>query len=215
MPCGCVQLTLRAQYLLVCTSRRRVDWRSKNTCHTPYEISTVSVSPTGTKIAEFYDIYAFCALRLNKNRTIFVKKPKVKFEIKYVPVGDNGLSIAYDVTVVSPLIGPTLTSTARTAGHAITAAEQSFPLHQRLRCCRHSLIPVAQETFGGWSGMASHQICLIADRQADRTAAHRSLCRNALFRALSVATQRSIARDIIDRSDRLPEHGPLLPPAPS
>jgi hypothetical protein len=60
--------------------------------------------------------------------------------------------------------------------------------------------------------MASHQICLIADRQADRTRAPRSLCRNALCRALSVATKRTIAMDIIDRSGRLPEHAPLLPP---
>jgi hypothetical protein len=60
--------------------------------------------------------------------------------------------------------------------------------------------------------MASHQICLIADRQADRTGAPCSLCWNALFRALSVATQRSIARDIIDRSGRLPEYAPFLSP---
>jgi hypothetical protein len=63
--------------------------------------------------------------------------------------------------------------------------------------------------------MASHQICLIADRQEDRTGAPRSMYRNALFRALPVATQRSIARDIIDWSGRLPEHAPLLPPCPS
>jgi uncharacterized protein YraI len=55
---GGVQLTLRAQYLLVCTTRRRVDWRSKITCHTPFDISTVSVSHTGTQIAEFYDSFA-------------------------------------------------------------------------------------------------------------------------------------------------------------
>jgi hypothetical protein len=55
IPYWCVQLTLRAQYLLVCTTRRRVDWRSKITCHTPYDISTVSVSHTGTQSAEFYD----------------------------------------------------------------------------------------------------------------------------------------------------------------
>jgi hypothetical protein len=60
--------------------------------------------------------------------------------------------------------------------------------------------------------VALHQICLIADCQADRTGAPRSLCRNALFRALSVATQRSIARDIIDRYGRLPEHAPFCPP---
>jgi hypothetical protein len=38
----------------------------------------------------------------------------------YVPVVDNGLCVALDVTVVSPLLGPTLASTARTSGHAVT-----------------------------------------------------------------------------------------------
>jgi hypothetical protein len=94
-------------------------------------------------------------------------------------------------------------------------AAQSFPLHQRLRCCGHSLFSLAQETFRGWSGMASHQICLIVGRQADRTGAPRSSCWITLFRALSVATQRSIAQDVIDRSGRLPEQSPLLPPCPS
>jgi hypothetical protein len=43
----------------------------------------------------------------------------------YVPVGDNGLGVGYDVNVASSLLGLTLTSTARTPGHAVTAAEQS------------------------------------------------------------------------------------------
>jgi hypothetical protein len=135
----------------------------------------------------------------------------------YVPVGDNGLGVAYDVTVVSPLLGPILASTARTPGHAVTAAEQRKASLYTSVCAAVDIrfVPLAQETFGGWSGIASHQICLIADRQADRTGAPRGLCRNALFRALSIATQRSIARDIIDRSGRLPEHALLLSPCPS
>jgi hypothetical protein len=76
-------------------------------------------------------------------------------------------------------------------------------------------VPLAQETFGGSYGMESHQILLISERQADRTGAARGLSRNALVRALSVATQRSIGRDIIDRVCRLPKHSPLLPPFPS
>jgi hypothetical protein len=135
----------------------------------------------------------------------------------YVPVGDNGLGVAYDVTVVSPLLGPTLASTARAPGHALTAAKQHKASLYISVCAAvdSRFIPLAQETFGGWSGVASHQIFLIADRQADRTGAPCSLCRNALLRALSVATQRSIARDNIDRSGRLPEHAPLLSPCPS
>jgi hypothetical protein len=120
----------------------------------------------------------------------------------YVPVGDNCLGVAYDVTVVSPLLGPTLSSTERTLGYAVTAAEQRKASLYTSVCAAVDIrfVPLAQETFGEWIGMASPQICLIADRQADRTGAPRSLCRNALFRALSVATQRSIARDFIDRS---------------
>jgi hypothetical protein len=109
----------------------------------------------------------------------------------YVPVGDKGLGVAYDVTVVSPLLVPTLTSTARTPGHAVTAAEKSKASLCTSVCAAVDIhfVTLAQETFGGWSGMAFHQSFLIADRQADGTGAPHSLCRNALFRALSVATQ--------------------------
>jgi hypothetical protein len=94
----------------------------------------------------------------------------------------------------------------------VTTVADIFPLLSSLVV---RFIPLAQETFGGWSGMASHQICLIADLQADRTGAPRFLCRNALFCALSVVTLRSIARDMIDRFGRLPEYAPLLPHCPS
>jgi hypothetical protein len=135
-----------------------------------------------------------------------------------VPVGDNGLGVAYAVTVISPLLGPILASTARTSsGHAVSAAEQRKPSLHTSVCAAVDIrfVPLAQETFGLWSGMASHQMFLIANRQGDRTGAPRSLCRSALFRVLSVATQRSIAREIIDRSRQLPEHATLLPACPS
>jgi hypothetical protein len=41
---------------------------------------------------------------------------------------------------------------------------------------------------------------------ADRKGLQRATCRSALFRELGIAIQRSIARDIIERSGRLPEH---------
>jgi hypothetical protein len=77
--------------------------------------------------------------------------------------------VAYDVTVVSPLLGPTLMSSARTPGHAVTAAEQRKASLYTSVCAAADIrfVSLAQETFGGWSGMASHQICLIADHQAD------------------------------------------------
>jgi hypothetical protein len=135
----------------------------------------------------------------------------------YVPVSDNGLGVAYDVTVVSPLLGPILASTVRTPGHTVSAAEQRKASLYTSVCAAVDIrfIPLAQETFGGWSSMAFHQICLIVDRQADRAGAHRAWCHNALFRALSITTQRSIARDIIDRSGRLPEHSLPLSPCSS
>jgi hypothetical protein len=46
---------------------------------------------------------------------------------------------------------------------------------------------------------------LLADRRADRKGLLRGACRSALFRERGIATQRSIARDIIDRSRRFPE----------
>jgi hypothetical protein len=58
--------------------------------------------------------------------------------------------------------------------------------------------------------MVSDQTSLISDRHADRIGAPHSPCRNGIFQTLSVATQRSIARDIIDRAGA--EHAPLLPP---
>jgi hypothetical protein len=66
-------------------------------------------------------------------------------------------------------------------------------------------IPLAQETLGGWSIQAGKILSLLADRIADRIADRKGLQR-ATCRELGIATQRSTARDIIERSGRLPEH---------
>jgi hypothetical protein len=89
---------------------------------------------------------------------------------------------------VSPLLEPILASTARTPGHTDMAAEQRKASLYTSVCAAVDIrfVPLAQVTFGGWSGMASHQICLIADRRADSTGALRAWCRNALFRAFSI-----------------------------
>jgi hypothetical protein len=47
---------------------------------------------------------------------------------------------------------------------------------------------------------------LSADHSADRKDLVRATCRSALFRELSIATHRSIARTINKRSGMLPEH---------
>jgi hypothetical protein len=93
------------------------------------------------------------------------------------PVGDNGLGVAYDLTVVSPLLGHTLASTARTPGHAVTAAEQRKASLYTSVCDAVDIrfIPLAQETFGGMSGMASPRFASL--RTAKRTALeHPALC---------------------------------------
>jgi hypothetical protein len=124
----------------------------------------------------------------------------------YVPVRDNGRGVAYDVTVVSPPLGSILASTERTICHA---EQRRASLYTRVcAAVEIRLVPLSQETFGGWSGMVFHQISLIVDHQAESTGAPRGLSRKDLFRALSVATQRSIARDIIDRAGRLLEKCP-------
>jgi hypothetical protein len=59
-------------------------------------------------------------------------------------------------------------------------------------------------------------VTCIPDRQSKRTGTPHALCRNALFRALSVATQKSLPPvNITDRAGRLPEHAaPVLPTVP-
>jgi hypothetical protein len=52
---------------------------------------------------------------------------------------------------------------------------------------------------------AAQVLSLLSDRIADRKWLQRATCRMTLFRELGIATQRSIARDIVERSGRLPE----------
>jgi hypothetical protein len=40
----------------------------------------------------------------------------------YVPVGDDGMAVAYDVTVVSPVVESSLSSSARSIGFAADTA---------------------------------------------------------------------------------------------
>jgi hypothetical protein len=58
------------------------------------------------------------------------------------------------------------------------------------------------------SGLAGqpHQFSLITNRQVDRAGAACALCKNTLFHALSVTTQKRFARHGIDRAGRIPEH---------
>jgi hypothetical protein len=79
------------------------------------------------------------------------------------------VGVAYDVKVVSQLLGPFLASTARTPSHAVTAADQrTVSLCTSVCAAVDSLfVPLGQETFGGWSGMASHQVCFVTDCQVD------------------------------------------------
>jgi hypothetical protein len=125
----------------------------------------------------------------------------------YVPVCDDGMAVAYDVTVVSPVVESSLFSSARSFGFAADTAEHRKAVHYAINCTSQGIyfIPLAQETLGGWSVQAGKISSLLADRIADRKVLQRATCRSALFRELGIATQRSIARDIIERSGRLPE----------
>jgi hypothetical protein len=118
----------------------------------------------------------------------------------YVPVGDDGMAVAYDVTVVLPVVESSLSSSARSVGFAADAAERRKAVHYANNCASQVIqfIPLAQETLGGWSTQAGKILSLLADRIADRKGLQCATCRSALFRELGIATQRSIARDIIE-----------------
>jgi hypothetical protein len=78
------------------------------------------------------------------------------------------------VTVLTPLLGPILTSTARTPSHAVTTPSSaklpSTPAFALL--WTFALFRWLSRRLG-WSGMASRQIFLIADCHANRTGAPR------------------------------------------
>jgi hypothetical protein len=127
----------------------------------------------------------------------------------YIPVYDNGMEVAYDVTVVSPVVESSTSSSARSVGFAADTAERRKAVRYANNCASQSgiqFIPLAQETLGGWSTQAGKTLSLLADRIADRKGLQRAICRSVLFGMLGMATQRSIARDIIERSGRNSEH---------
>jgi hypothetical protein len=118
------------------------------------------------------------------------------------------MAVAYDVTVVSHVVDSSLSSSARSVGFAADTAERRKAVHYAINCASQGIhfIPLAQETLGGWSIQAGKILILLSERIADRKGIQRATCRSALFRELGIATQRSIARDIIERSGRLPKH---------
>jgi hypothetical protein len=71
---------------------------------------------------------------------------------------------------------------------------------------RYALFPLSQETVGGWSIQAGNKLSCIADGVTERKGLIRTTCSSSLVGEIGIATQRSIAREIIARSGRLPEH---------
>jgi hypothetical protein len=119
----------------------------------------------------------------------------------YVPVGDDGMAVSYDVAVVSPVVESSQSLPARSVGFAADTAERRKAVHYAKTCANQGIkfIPLAPETLGGWSTQAGKTVILLADRIADRKGLQRATCRWAPFRELGIATQRNIARDIIER----------------
>jgi hypothetical protein len=119
-----------------------------------------------------------------------------------VPVGDDGMTVAYDVTVVS-IVESSPSASALSVSLAADAAEYRKAAHYENNCASQGMqfIPLAHETPDGRSTQVGKVLSL-----ADGKGLLRATCRSSLFGELGIATQRSIARDIIERSCRLPEH---------
>jgi hypothetical protein len=79
--------------------------------------------------------------------------------------------------------------------HDLTISNLQFRIFPIWNSIRAASVSKERQTLG-----------LHADRIADRERLQLATCRSALFRELGIATQRSIARDIIERSGRFPEH---------
>jgi hypothetical protein len=109
-----------------------------------------------------------------------------------VPVRDDGMAVSYDVTVVSPDVESSLSSSARSVGFAADTAKRRKAVHYEINCASQEIhfIPLSQETLGGWSTQAGKMLSLLADRKADRKGLQSATCRSALFRELGIATQR-------------------------
>jgi hypothetical protein len=101
-----------------------------------------------------------------------------------VPVGDDGIAVAYDVTVVSPVVVESpLSSSARSVGFAADTAERRNAVHYANNCPSLGIyfVPLAQEMLGALSTQAGKILRLLANRIADRRGLRRATCRSALF----------------------------------
>jgi hypothetical protein len=101
----------------------------------------------------------------------------------YVPVGNDAMAVAYDVTVVSPVVESSQSSSARSVDFAADAAERRKAVHYADNCASPGIyfIPLAQETLAGCSTQAGKLLSLLADRRADRKGLQRATCRSTLF----------------------------------
>jgi hypothetical protein len=130
----------------------------------------------------------------------------------YVPFGNNGLGSAYDVTLCPRYWGPSWPLphvplvTSSPPSSVKLPSTPAFVLRWTFAC------PTCSIDF--WS-VVWHLVPPDFSHCGPPSGSHWSTQWVALFRALFVATQRSIARDILDRASRLPEHAPLLSPCPS
>jgi hypothetical protein len=52
----------------------------------------------------------------------------------YVPVGDDGMAAAYDLTVASPVVESSLSSSARSVGLAADTPERRKAVHYAINC---------------------------------------------------------------------------------
>jgi hypothetical protein len=86
----------------------------------------------------------------------------------YEPGGDEGMAGSYDVTVVSPLVELSLSSSARSIGFAADTAELRKAVHYANNCASQGIyfIPLAQETLGGWSIQAGKILSLLKGSNA-------------------------------------------------
>lgn len=123
----------------------------------------------------------------------------------YVPCDSDGLPLAIDVTVTSPVSGTALPRAAFAAGHAAAAAELRKRVQNDASCAQAGIrfLPLAVETFGGFGPAATRFLHALASRVADRSGNSRAHCRAALFQELSVCLQRGNAHMLVRRSPLL------------
>ena len=86
----------------------------------------------------------------------------------YLPVWSRGQPAALDVTVISPMQQLTMSGASVTAGHALSVAENRKLVAHASTCRGIFFIPLAVETFGGWSQLVGDTIKSIGRQQGQR-----------------------------------------------